>query len=754
MFDARPRERGTRRRRGAALALALALLTFVPVRAQTELRLPALETPVETVQVLPDPAEPSLSGRVLRGLRGGAVVWSVTFPVEAGALLPPVVDGDTVWVAVGPTLQRLSLRDGVLRSRLFLPAEVVSLERSDEDLLVTVRHMGRVQENFTVRAGEIVERVVYPPAPKVTGALEAGASAGLSFDPLRPEDPLVARRVLEARVGQDPENPFLQLYYARALHLSGERAAANEALQRAVNAHVPFFVHIRLAVLLDTLGESLMADQALLQARLSWAALGYDPALPVSRFALNAYGNPLGYTELLQRQNHALRADAWLRFLRDIAPRFEGYEAAYRNYADWLDGQGRSGEAIDWRNFSRELAAGSLYDLGPGALLIFRDAARFAVFALLASLGFALLALYARYWSQQSHDLRPLGGRLRSWRRNPVLRLRHAPLSYFTFSEKLVVLTLLGALLMGLAAWAWSQRTFERAQHPVLNFGTYGGAWFYDGIGRLNLDANAPETAFLLGTAAQLDGDADRATELYRSAPNVAGARNNLGVLASARNDEVAARNAYREALSLDPRLVAAAYNLQLDPSGFEINFQRQYRSGLRLAYPQLKQVYRAFDGQLSGDLSRMVTEPWTYLMSVPSGLPPYLQAVWVALLLLAFTVTVLWLLVPRPGRARPTRPLSYRLLSLLVPGSGLLDEVWGLLLLVPWAGVLLVLLSLRPEITLAFPQLYDRAHPGLPGFLTALLIGIYLLNTVAVLLEEIAVWRRERRLADRSPSS
>src|SRR5690606_34230725 len=48
---------------------------------------------------------------------------------------------------------------------------------------------------------------------------------------------------------------------------------------------------------------------------------------------------------------------------------------------------------------------------------------------------------------------------------------------------------------------------------------------------------------------------------------------------------------------------------------------------------------------------------------------------------------TVLSLFFPRPQAARTApRTFLYHVLALLLPGSGLADELWGVLLLVPWS--------------------------------------------------------------------
>jgi hypothetical protein len=467
--------------------------------------------------------------------------------------------------------------------------------------------------------------------------------------------------------------------------------------------------------------------------------------VPVSRAALRAYGDPLGYLDLLLRTGQDRRAEAWIRYLRDVSPRFEGYRATYARYIGLLEAQDRAGEAYEWRRFQRELAAGSLYSLGPDALLAVRDVARWATWALVVALVALGSALGARAWTQQSQDLAPLGGRYRSWALHPISRARRLLISYWGFGEKLVLVALLAGLLVALSAWTWSGRTLERAQAQVLNFGTYGGAWFYDGLERLSLDVASPEAHFLRGLSAQLDGDDVTARQQYAASGGDACATNNLGVLLDQRGNPVGARELYRAALDRQPDLVAAAYNLGLNPNGFEANFQRDFRQEARLCYPSQRTIYAALDGALSGDVRRMLTNPWAYLTRFPSGLRGPLQWLWVVPLLLAVGVAVLWLFVPRLPTTRGSgRPWRYRVLAVVMPGVAFLDVAWGMVLLLTWSATLVGGLSALG--LLRFGYLLDLSAGRTPALLLTLLALCYAVNTPIVLLDEVRLMRRERR--------
>ncbi|WP_110888010.1 hypothetical protein [Deinococcus yavapaiensis] len=692
-------------------------------------------------------AQVAVQDHIVRS-EGEGRTWSRTFERALGPLVGPVDTGERVWIAAGPQLYALSSQGAVL-ARLHLPGEAVALDGSGGELRVTVRY-GAVNETFGVVNDTLDGRVVYPPLANVTSSLERAAREGLSFDPRRPLDSRGAAALLRERARRDPSNPFTLAYLSVAARNAGDAQSAQEAAESALQTRDPFFVLVRLARFFDSVGQSALADRALDLARQNAADLGYDPALPMNRAALLAYGNPLGYLDLLLDQQKTRRADAWIRHLRVLSPRFEGYRDVYARYADVLEAQGRDGEAFDWRRFSDELSSGTPYNLGPNALLAVRDVARLATLAVVASLLAMLLSFGARAWTQQGKDLAPLGGRYRSWARHPLSRLRRILLSYWGFGEKLVLVALLAALLVVLGAWTWSSRTYVRAGTDVLNFGTYGGAWFYDGLERLGLDVASREARFVRGLAAQLDDDTATAREQYGLAGKSGCNLNNVGVLLAGGGDPATARARYRDALALSPNLVAPAYNLGLEPGGFETNFQRAYRVGPRLCYPDARSVGAAVDGVLTGEIRTITNNPWAYLTRFPSGLAQPLQWAWVGLLLFACGLSFLWLLVPRvPGSKVARRPWRYRLLAFLFPGVAFLDVAWGLVLLLAWATSLV---AGGATLGLArFPYLLDFSGAGVRTTLLLALAVTYGLNTLLLLLDEVAHVRRVRATSARA---
>ena len=692
------------------------------ISAVTRLALAAALTVGGAVQ-----AAAVLDGRTLTFEQGGKTAVSLSFPESVGDLSGPLTQGDTTWLGVGPVLYGFNA-GGVATTRLDFSSTISGFDGSAGVLQVTAGPSGE-QDTYTVSGKQIQERVVFVPSLAVTGWLQRFAEQ-------------VPEGQVEQAAALDPTNPFLALRRAALARQKGDRFTALSETQRAASLPLPFPAALQLAAQLESVSPS-AANLLLSKAARDYAARGYDPALPVSREVLRAYGDPLGELETLLSKNKLERADVWIRYLRQTTPRFEGGPAVYERYAALLDAQSRSGEAEEWRAFSRSLTQGTLYNLGAGALLTLRDAARLSALVLLLSLLAAYLTLAARAWRQQGLQTAELGGRWGSWLRHPLSRLRRSVVAYAGFGEKLVLLSLLSALLLCLLAWTWADRTETRLQAPALNFGTYGGAWFYGGLDDLALQGGK-DAALLRGLAAQLDGDDAAARSAYeQGGAALPCTQNNLGVLAQNRGDTAQARELWRSSLSAAPDLLAPAYNLGLQPSAPEAAFQRDYRAGPRLCYPDQRTLVRALGGSLSGQISAFVLNPWSALLATPTGLSAPVQAVWVTLLLLAYALSVVWLLTPAPGPSRTGRSPLFLVLAFVLPGSALLDGAWGAVLLLGWSAALGNALISRQ--LLQVPNLPGPLGEG--GVLSALVV-IYVLNTLGLGLQELRGLRARRRAA------
>src|SRR5690606_23018771 len=136
----------------------------------------------------------------------------------------------------------------------------------------------------------------------------------------------------------------------------------------------------------------------------------------------------------------------------------------------------------------------------------------------------------------------------------------------------------------------------------------------------------------------------------------------------------------------LDPGHPEASFNL-----GLEVNpspLLATYRPDEPLlAAPDRTTLTRAAGGDHLAALGAAFTNPWAALTGL-RAFGPYWLWVGVVVLFLAWIAwTVITLLIPRPASARTApRTFLYHLLALLLPGSGLADELWGVVLLLPWA--------------------------------------------------------------------
>nr|WP_246581113.1 hypothetical protein [Deinococcus aestuarii] len=673
-----------------------------------------------------------MEGRTLSFEDGDRRLWSRTYPGELGELTGPVTLDGSTYLGVGPVVYALGA-GGQVQARYDLPGEVTALDAGGGTVRVSTRGEDYT-ERFTLgdprEGGRVQERVVFPPDPGVTGWLARAAE-------LVPEEDLARAAV------QDPTNPFLALREARAAAGRGDTLASLNAVRRGLGNELPFPAWVDLAAGLDAAGFPAAADLALDRARRDAAARGLDPEISVSRAALFAYGNPSGYVGTLLSQGRLGRAEAWMRYLRELHPRFEGGPALYTRYAALLDAQGRGGEAEEWRQFTRSLRSGTLYNLGAEGPRVVQGTLRLVTLALLLALGAALLTLTLRVWRAQGEDTRPLGGRWASWVRHPLSRARRTVVTYAPLGERLGLVALAAGLFTALAGWQWANTTAARLRAPALNIGTYGGGWFAARLGDLDLRA-VPDTALLTGLAAQLDGDAATARARLARAPGNACALNNLGVIAQERGDLPGAREAFRAAFAARPDLAAAAYNLGLPPTTPETVFQRTYRPGEpRLCAPDDRSLARAVGGDLSVSLARDLRRPLSVLTPGAGG---SVRLGWALLAALAgLFVLALLLLVPRPpGAARLGRPPLHRLAALLLPGSGLLEGAWGGVLLLAWAAALAALVPLTGLIQ--SPAFLDPAQPGVRTVLLTLLAGTYALNLAAFVTVEVRAARRRAR--------
>lgn len=715
-----------------------------------------------------------LQGRELVGSLHGETIWTFPLPPELGVLRGPLRQGEVTYVGIGPAVLAFDMGGNVL-ARYDLSAPVLTLDGSGGLIRATVAG-DDYRETFTLippeNGGGTRERVVFAPEPAVTLWTVQAAD-------------LVPASEVSNRWQQNDLNPFLGLRAAGQARAAGQPEQEAKALQRLMNAPQPFPVWVKLAARLEAAGYPQQAELALERARADAAARGYDPAIRVDRTALAAYGNPTGYVSTLLDQGRLTRAEVWLRHLRALHPRMEGGETLYLRFAGELDKQGRAGEAAEWRRFVDSLRVGTLYHGGATGLRALSHASGLLAFSLALSLVLAVWATARRARSAQQADLLALRSRKRSWRSAPVQHLRYSVLSYVGAGERLVLLGLSLSLVLSLSGGLWASRTAQLLAAPALNIGTYGGAWSESGLARLPL-RSGPDAALLRGLSVQLSGDLSRARVSYQAAHSLGCARNNLGTISALRSDQPSADAFFRSALSVQPDLGAAAYNLKFPVLTLGSDFQALYRGGEpRLCYPDDRSLIRALGGSV-GDLWRAQwAQAGLQLREITSlaargKLHPW-ALLWLAEAVAVAAIVLTLLPVRVPRKQSTPRPVASKvsadtlhsssplplpspsperdLLAWLLPGSGLLEWVWGGVLLLVFVAAALAWLTgwamtqtaagvpLPWPLTLWPADAWPTTLAGLSGSLwpPALLLFVWLTNAAYLW------WLRLKRKSSRT---
>ena len=652
-------------------------------------------------------------------------------------MLEGVKDGTTVITRQGERVV----------ARYYLSGPVVNLERTLDGFRATVKTPAGLDERFTIEGGRILERVTFPPSPALLATLE---SATRSKSPIA--DPVAFWR---ERATRDPTNPFLTLELGNALQRASDPSAL-EVMRSALSVDAPFYVFVRLGARFEALRQPDLAAAALERAKREFARAGYDPGFAVSKAGLAAWGDPLGVARRLLAAQNPVRAANWLEYLRVTTPRFPGYGTVYAEYASFLEGQNQRGAASDWRTLSAELDAETIFSLGDQGLTRLSALAAGAAVLLLACFLALQFVLLLKYYPQQTRDLQAHGGRFAATSRAPLLRLRYSLSAYQSFTEKLLCVLLLAMVVLAVGVWQYAGNASRFLALPTLGQGTAGGVDYHQAL----RDLPASGSAYLTGLGAQLDGDTGRAFESYRAAPLVAGAISNAAAILKTRGDAPGAQGEWSRAANLDPSAVAAKVNLEQSVTGYRAAFHEAYRSGTpMLELPSPRSLNELKFGGLEQELLRMFANPWAYLLALPLGLPEWIMTVLASVTLLLLGINVLWLVIPRVrGAATAPRSLLYHLGALLIPGSGLADEVWGIILLLP-AALIAALLSLHFFASTRLESLF-KATPILgvgkasPWYdidlnlqiLVVALVAIYVVNFLGWLLETIAVARHRAR--------
>jgi len=551
--------------------------------------------------------------------------------------------------------------DGVVQRRFALPAPAIAVEPTEADRVrVTVAYQDGTEGVLDVsfEAADVPVRFGTDPAifTQVREAASAVPEAGVA-----------------AAAARDPTDPWLALAAWRAAP-SAEQEARLDALLTAAQG-VPFFETFAVAGELLEAGLVEEATRLLDAATRDFAARSYDPRLVTHPTLRSAYGLPdVLLTAALDRGDGAaartLAPYAW-RFAAPSMP--SGLEALER-HADLLTVRGEVEDAATWRERLGALRAGTLADGLDRFILALANLGWWSPVALLAGTFLLWLVLLAKAWRARTLLARQRVERGGS--RRPLGRL-WVP-RYASTTEKLVLLTLLALAGLSVSLAHWNDVRNQPAL--ALQSGTFASEPAYDATRAL---PDGPHAAWLRGLADVQRGDRKAALDAWTSAGAFAPTLVNRAVVQGAPPDAAL----LERALDVDPGHAEARYLLGRgdDPSVWHAT---TLPDAPRYAMPTLVDVTLAQAGDWRVALAETLRAPWRTLPeAVPAGLPTWTWWTMLGAYGLLLILIALNLFVPRPRLTRNApRTFAYHLGALLVPGSGHADELWGVLILIPWS--------------------------------------------------------------------
>ena len=693
----------------------LAPTAFVLVRAASAP--PAPDAPDERTSAEPEPApvEVALEGSDVVGSAAGDEAWRLAFPAGTGPTGALLADDDLVLVAHGLGLLTLDRATGRVLARSALPAPATAIVRAAPTrVAVDVQHFDGPRERveFVRSGGDLV-----PSAPVVFGA-DAEAFRWLELEGRGAADPA-------ARLAQDPTNPWLHL---RAADAAGDEAR-DAHLRAAVDRAATFFDAFRIAETLRARGRGDLAGEAVDAGLRDFEARGYTPELATDARLLASYGAPAAQLRSALASGNVDAATFWAPWTyRSAAPETPDVRASLRAFADELAARGDVDAAALWRARATEFQQRRISDLLDAVAQRVAATGWLGVLALVLAAVLVHLTLFAKYAKPQAVLLaqRRAEGR-RPGASAPLYRSR-----YFSVTERLVGVLLLAAILALAGLARWNERA---AVPPALGSGTLTSAPALEFLDGALLDT--PEAALARGYAAQLRGETERALAQYEEAGDLPAALNNRAVLL----DDP---SLFQRALDRAPGSRVARYNLGRSTS--PLPFHDRYRPGEALLLPPTPLDLRgAVAGSWEAAVADAFVRPGATFDEAPAGWPQWIWFAVLGLAALIVVVAVLQVFVPRPRIARSApRGWIYQLLALLVPGSGLADELYGILLLLPWA-------LLGTDALLQLASVPAPLGLSLRTDVTAL-AAIYLVNTIAWAVELVSYTRRMRDLKKRDP--
>ena len=671
-----------------------------PQQEQIETVTPSLTSPVNV----------RLEGSTLTAIQDDETLWTLDFPQGSGETTGLAEFDDVLFLGHGNSVLKIDRSTGDITQRFIVSGQVTELSGAREMLTVRSSVGEGLTETFTIQNDELQETVRFGNESEVFTWLQNEANA---------------ENVVQ-RLEQDTTNPWL---YLEAATEATDATQSQNYYREAVNTTQTFYDGAKLASYLLDNNQPELANEAFDKALEDFASRGYDPRLLRDEATMQSYGFPVAEFEEAINGRDLAKADvyaSWLRYF--VSPDNATVNSLMGRYAAVLSQQGERERADEVRSYI-EGARLTRFDnvLGTVANAL-GNAGWYGVLSLGVAIVGLWLTLLFKYWSP--HTLLTKRRQAAKKSVNPFSRL--LSIRYYSFTEKVFLVLLFASMLVLAALASWNERGREVAREAAFATGTLSSPIAQNAL--VNLPDN-PSTNFIRGYAAQVAGDEDAARDFYQRAGDFAPALNNLAALT---NDETL----YGRANLLPEARANLGEEVTLSPWQTLVSETGQPL----LVTPALSDLRAASAGSWLDALGSTFSNPWTGLQNArPATIAPWLWTALQVLFLLLALIAVVWLFVPRPRLAvNAPRNILYHLFSLLIPGSGLADEMWGIVLIVPWAVVGLDVIS-------------DLLGWGLDiginlrtGYI--ILAVIYLINLVAFVVEYNSYLRRMRGLRQTNP--
>lgn len=647
----------------------------------------------------PGPAEPGVPVDDLPAADAAGPDATWTYEVAGNAVTAVDGAGETRWRFAFPPASGLTRAAVPHLGDVWVAHghQVLALDPADGRVRQRHATSGTVVELRPVGTGlAVVSEVGDRGAPlRVEARLEGGVlTPAARFDPRSELFDALQREAdvgdPAARLALDPTNPFLHLHAATVAPTDEERAVETAA---AIASATTFFDLARLARAFADRGWWDAADGAMAAAAADFAERGYDPALLTSPAVHERYGFPLRPLQRALMRGDLTAAELWATWTFALSDRdLPGVGRELRAFASALAAAG-DGDAADlWRRRAAERSNPTVREVvARNALLLGRGGPLAGASLLLAflALHLTLVAKYRRAQALALRQAREAGRRTLPW---PAL----SAIRFYGFTEKTVLILVLAASYAVVALHGWAQRGDPAAEAAA---------------------AGSLDTPVAAALWADARGDAASAAwvDAYR-----------------------ADRSGQSEAARA---LLAAVDAPLLDPA------RAALEDGAGVPAPSPATLRAAAAGTWTAAVATAFARPQAMVDDHLTllGLPDWS---WPAQLLLFWLVAawhVAWLFVPRPRYAvHAPRPWGYQVLALLVPGSGQADELYGVLLVVPWA-----IFGID-----ALTQLLGGVSPlGIPfGAGVVVLVVLYAVNALAWVVELASVRRRMAVLKVQQP--